>query len=1591
MLLSPNFTLASMPLSDNVCTCHQEHAVIEPDTSTDAVRSGAVHITTLSTMSNADNGTPKGDIGTVFRMQAVKAQVTQQLKASLAEFRRDDLVYRLPAPLSIMQPIIVLSGLQASAERIYVPRQRSLAVHKNSLTVTGGSGDYTWRVVDDHVVKITEKLNDNGGQSVSFSAVGKGATKVIITDTRLCYNTIAVEVHVVDIVEMHFVPIAIEIAAGETMVVPLRVTGQSQDGGKLTTFEACTSLPLTYTSDDESIFSIEGHSEVPTVVVLKDRRTNTPGNSGCTAVLVKANREGHTTLTAVYRDGSTMLTATLEIFAYFPLQVDSTNDEHQLVMGTTAHLRVSGGPLPWPLDQSKHVVDLIFDQDQELRGLEVVKDYHPIAVHRPGPNSSIQGFAWTLRCTALGTHDLQIVVGNQHAHMGFTTHVANVTTTVTCNLPSSLGQAPAFSAPQGLSIDTVPRHLQSDPQMAALAERCLGRTYMLTKTTNEFWIPVLAAGGEASPTEKADGVEGLYQFEYTSSDETIARVDTTNPERPTLVTLDKEGPVTITIRLTGVKDVDTSHQKLPTTSFSVHVVKPITASPRELHLYPNTTSKAFTLKHGSGIVHVYADDEAIARATLSNTGINSGTAEVLVQSAGKAGHTQVHATDVCFTPAQMKAATAMVTIHGIGKVEMRGCPSVAVQKPVFLYVKLLSDAGTPVGLHNMHVHERFTVHLDVGGSGLRLGADDPKVMTGEEELRFTLHGKAPGTYTVKAKVIAKGSSVVREAQYSVSVEAPLRFQMSERLFEGSEVPHALAGDRREHPSVHYHTSNEKVVAVSAKGVVSAVSAGVAQLTAVSEQKDPVSGAQCEISTAATTVTVVSLKSFGLVLPKFSVIKGARLPVHVMGSEGMTPMMFDRAGSLTFEWENESPDVLELRPRYHQAGVSLDNEGEISTEIYARGAGVGAIRVKMRHGNGRTAGEAVGYVHVVDPLTMKVASVPFPPTIVLPTNSVGEIITNKLLESCDVSVSAGAHVTHATKTKGSLIARTAAAEGESIVEVICTDDGTKNGDYQTVQRNAFPIDVRSVHFLLLVPASKAAIVPVGVDLCFSVVVRDRNGRAFTVLPNGGDALRVQSSNQGVVSVQTQAPSSASVDWSAECHVRVRTETAGRAVLRANWVGTQPSAVDYVHVTVGESETGLPTTLVLYPGSSLCLPLPKNKFHTYERERPYYLEEQPACPDGKKKYRATKKGKTSLALKSGRDVLSKVTVHVADVTTAQVSKTFNGNEITNSPGASYDFAVTFESEAGPFSPVIGCDTTQPSTHGYTSNVPYTCVFALAHLYSGSPYIDHATGATYCRATAIELPPQTAGQPQFGIAVEPLLLTVRTVGSKMPQISPVEVIKKKVVALTVPALAAQVVYSKVAYAMEAGQVFGNLTLTNAQFHEGVEPIAADPSVLQIVPAPVTMATSRVGTQSDTPSTARVYNLIAVQGAFNATTVVFESPRTAQELKVVLNAEDADSDSSVYAGDVHTPTSDCQGTGPHLSAPGIKQGGTRTNHSSNNNSGATSMVFMLVFMVGVAMMILFVVWNYLHGMNAANGMRMTPHVPRNAGSVQNPFNQPL
>eukprot|EP01134_Creolimax_fragrantissima_P002907 CFRG2907T1 len=1532
---------------DRDCSFDQQHAVVQfiPNTDQNSIQVTKKH-----------ESTPDGH---TFGLTALKAHSSLFLKATLNEFKRDELSFRLPSPIVLEQPYTVVTPLKVSSDRVYVPRKRSLAVHKSTLTVTGGSGMYRWEVMDPNVVSIADKVDNAMSQSVSFTAMGKGTTKVVVTDVNVCYNSMAVEVHIVDIVELKFLPTKIETTVGDTMTIPLSVIGQSIDGDLHMPFESCTSLPITFTSDNESVFTVEKSTTVPKSIAENDSVNATPGKSGCAALVVHAKKEGYTTLTAIYRDGNSVLTTNIKIFAYYPLQVVSSPEELHVVVGTEAELRASGGPLSWPMDTSKAIQMLSL---QERNGVEMVGKVQKVT--QTHNSRSEQIYVWSLRCKSLGSHIVEVIVGNKHTHMGFDTHISKIKTAVTCALPSSVG-LPRFIDPVvGKSIDAIPDKYRSYPELVSLAEKCIGKMIFLTNTKNKFSVPVIGEGGKEALTK------GLYMFKYTSSDATIAYIeDQSLNEKPRLITLAKQGTVNLTIKLAGVRGISTGSSNLPSYSFTIRVVKPIEMVQNTVDLYPNSTVTDIYPKLGSNVYHALSDNSNIASVSL----INPNTARI---RSGKTGVTLVHVKDVCFPSAE--PATTTIIVHRVKQVDVHGCPSVVVQKPTFLYVKLTSDDGQTVSLKNMKASGNFDVRLHVSHPGLEVRtAENPRILEDTDEMRFTLFGKSTGTYQVEARVTFKGpgraGDTVKSAVYSVRVEKPLSLNLSSRLFEGSEITYALGGDAQDHGFVVYHTSNSKVLSITKNGSVTAVGTGSADITATSEQFDPLTGARCVVSSATANVKVVSLSRFALVLPPHSVIKGARFAMHIMGGDGMTPLMFGSAGNLQFEWVNETPEIIDLRPRYHQAGLTLEEEGEVSVEVLAKGAGVGIVRLRMRHTNGRQAGEAVGHIHVIDPLTAKVLGVSQPPSIVMPTNSIADVTTNKLSDKCVLSVVSGTGVVNVLSLNGGISARSGMSEGEAVLEVVCTEEG---GTYMTQQRNAFPVDVRAVSILMLIPTTKNSMVPVGTELCFKVVVRDRNGRVFNFAPSGTDVVRLKSSSEGVLNVNTI---SNSINWSDECHLKVRAAAVGHTVLQASWMGSE-AIVDYLHVDVVDSSSGLPASYVVYPGVNLCLPSPKtngkpDSTKSYRLQGQPILMPQPMRPDRTQMFRTVGMGKTNILLEGGRDPISKTVVHVIDVVGAKIAKSFTGEVVSDIPGTAYDFSVTFESENGEtFSPLPKCTSSgrvgeTNNSQEYTFNVPYMCIFSPSSLYEGEAIVDPQTGQTYCRGTV-----KPANKPaDSAVTTQPLSLTVKLAGSQGLRLRPREILKQDV-AVHVPKLSATVELLSSVGSAEQGSVFGKLLLYNAHLHDDVDVTPVDPNLLHLVLTSQEEREAKLRKEkSPTSSTnPRVYQLVAVQGPFDSTTVNFVSARTGQTLAVLL-------DSKLHSADE-------EGKDGRNYSKETTQTSRLGTYVDDQYSGYLMTPFNF-FVVGILGVITWIGYQYSHPTTSGD---RGPHVPQRAIAQRNPFENP-
>eukprot|EP00058_Branchiostoma_floridae_P022277 XP_002607767.1 hypothetical protein BRAFLDRAFT_82784 [Branchiostoma floridae] len=331
----------------------------------------------------------------------------------------------LPTPVEGSQSVEIYDPIQVLPPITVFPWEPSSRLtYQKMLKAIGGSGAFTWSSSAAAVATINSK------GVVTTATVG--STVVTASDVKNTAHTGKAKVYVLPPSDIQFLPSPVEAEIGTTLDLPLALFADlSQNPRVLHHYDDCRLLKMEFKFSDKAVFQlVEGATAV-----------ESPVNTSCRAVQVKALTQGHTQLTASYRHASVNLQATVTIAAYNPLKPVDPEDIAVVAIGSSKDVVFQGGPLPWVLDTSK---------------------YHP--------RENLHIFR--VLCKDLGDQTLTSTVANGPTAKNQFPASARATVQFSCAVPTSLQLYPVLKYPQSDvpcpitpesgQQDTVLRYPQSD-------------------------------------------------------------------------------------------------------------------------------------------------------------------------------------------------------------------------------------------------------------------------------------------------------------------------------------------------------------------------------------------------------------------------------------------------------------------------------------------------------------------------------------------------------------------------------------------------------------------------------------------------------------------------------------------------------------------------------------------------------------------------------------------------------------------------------------------------------------------------------------------------------------------------------------------------------------------------------------------------------------------------------------------------------------------------------------------------------------------------------------------------------------------------
>uniref|UniRef100_A0ABM5F464 Nuclear pore membrane glycoprotein 210-like n=1 Tax=Pogona vitticeps TaxID=103695 RepID=A0ABM5F464_9SAUR len=815
----------------------------------------------------------------------------------------------LTSPISHEQEVRIFLPIKLTPPFLAFPHHPSETVYRYRVQVEGGSGNFTWTSSNQTVATVTVK-------GVVAAEPVEGQSAVQARDVQNPFHFGEIQVSVLKLSKMEFLPFHADLETGQTLEAPLQMYHVERETGKAVAFTDCSLLPLDVSMDKQGVFTLEEEGK------------QKAGPTFCSSIQLVARSLGHTLVTASATVFEEYFEASATFAAYEPLKAVDPVEVALVTWHSAKEMWFEGGPGPWILEPSRFFLELSVEHKEKVH----VREIRPPSKRKP------HQYIYRVTCLELGDQVFTFQVGNHPGVLNPSPAVETVQVRFICAHPASMAVMPVYELAAGTPPCPLPQHHKQLVPVSSLRNT------------------VLELALFDQHRRKFDNFSSLV-LEWFSANETLAHF--THPTALQMVAKDDDG--TGQTRLHGHQLLEV-HQIKGTVTIGVSFVKysergspreisnaPVSAAvelmlaedvtvvPDNVTLYNHPSVKeTFALVEGSGYFLVNSSTHGLVNVTYLEAESAIHVVPIL------AGRLALEIFDLCL--AFLGPATAYLQVSNMHELEVDLVDKIEIGKSVLVSVRVL-------GPHRHPFRSKYFVYM-----GLQLKAASPIVTLTlmEEAVDYAelhvLRAVAVGQTTLVATAWDKAGVQFTSPPRKVEVFPPFKlipekmtlipFNMMQVMSEGGPQPQSL---------IHFSINNQTVAVVNGLGQVTAKAVGTATILGTIRAVNEDTGKVIVFSQDQVDLEVVQLRAIRIYAPATRLITGTEMPVYVIGlTSALTPFSFGNAQpGLTFHWAVTKRDVLDLLPRHSEVSLQLAPERCFAMVLRTRAAGRTSIRATVR--------------------------------------------------------------------------------------------------------------------------------------------------------------------------------------------------------------------------------------------------------------------------------------------------------------------------------------------------------------------------------------------------------------------------------------------------------------------------------------------------------------------------------------------------------------------------------------------------------------------------------------------------------------------
>nr|XP_045008482.1 nuclear pore membrane glycoprotein 210 [Jaculus jaculus] len=865
--------------------------------------------------------------GSYHHVRAIQSGQTTISAVLSSVVDQDGGVHVLQVPVWNQQEVDIHIPITLYPSILTFPWQLKTGAYQYAIKAHGGSGNFSWSSSSHMVATVTVK-------GVMTTGSDTGLSVIQAQDVQNPLHFGEMKVYVIEPSSMEFIPCQVEARVGQTLELPLRISGLMPGGAdEVVALSDCSHFDLMLEVENQGVFQ-----------PLPGRLP--PGPEHCSGVRARAEVQGSTTLLVSYTHGHVHLSARITIAAYLPLKAMDPSSVAVVTLGSSKEMLFEGGPRPWVLEPSKFFRNVTCE-DTDSIGL---------ALLGPPASRNYQQHRILVTCWVLGEQVIALSVGNQPSLSNPFPAVEPTVVKSVCAPPSRLTLTPVYARPQ---LDLSCPLLQQNKQVVPVSSHR---------------NPLLDLGAYDEQGRRFDNFSSL-SIQWESTQPSLASIEPDQPMQlvfqddgsgqkklhglQTISVHEASGTTAISASATGYLQPHLSaargkHQhSLPvpvSASIELILVEDVRVSPEEVTIYNHPGVQVeLHITEGSGYFFLNTSTLDIIKVAYQEA---QGIAMVHPLLPGLST-VMIH--DLCLAfPAPAKA---VIYVSDIQELYIRVVDKVEIGKAVKAYVRVLD-------FHKKPFLAKYFTFMDLT---LRAASQIVTLVALDEALdnytaTFLVHGMAIGQTSLSASVTDKAGQRVSSTPQQIEVFPPFRLMPRKvTLIIGAMMQITSEGGPQPQSNILFSMSNESVAVVSSSGLVHGLTVGNGSVLGVVQAVDAETGKVIIVSQDRVEVEVLQLRAVRIRAPITRMRTGTQVPVYITGiTNSQSPFSFGNAvPGLTFHWSVTKRDILDLRGRHHEASIQLPSQYNFAMNVHGRVKGRTGLRVVVRALD-PTAGQLHGF-------------------------------------------------------------------------------------------------------------------------------------------------------------------------------------------------------------------------------------------------------------------------------------------------------------------------------------------------------------------------------------------------------------------------------------------------------------------------------------------------------------------------------------------------------------------------------------------------------------------------------------------------------